>query len=59
MYAVSEAFLTAIKQNTCRYYWTGKITTTGGAVYEFTHNDISSRAAAISPASAAEIQRLS
>lgn len=40
MYPVSEAFLQAVKENTRRYYWTGKITTTAGAVYEFTQEDI-------------------
>lgn len=40
MYAVSDAFLTAVKKNTRRYYWTGKITTAGGAVYEFAPKDI-------------------
>lgn len=40
MYPVSEAFLAAVKQNTRTYYWTGQITTTGGAVYDFTQNDI-------------------
>lgn len=33
MYPVSEAFLRAVQENTRRYYWTGKITTKGGAVY--------------------------
>ncbi len=40
MYPVSNAFLAAVKQNTRTYYWTGQITTTGGAVYDFTQNDI-------------------
>lgn len=40
MYPVSEAFLQAVKENTRRYYWTGKITTTAGVVYEFTQADI-------------------
>lgn len=40
MYAVSEAFLTAVQKKTRHYYWTGKITTTGGAVYEFGPEDI-------------------
>lgn len=40
MYPVSDAFLAAVKQNTRTYYWTGQITTTGGAVYDFTQNDI-------------------
>lgn len=40
MYPVSDAFLEAVKQNTRNYYWTGKITTSAGAVYEFTPRDI-------------------
>ena len=40
MYAVSDAFLQAVQRKTRRYYWTGKITTTGGAVYEFGPEDI-------------------
>lgn len=40
MYPVSEAFLQAVQQNTRRYYWTGKITTTAGAEYIFTQDDI-------------------
>ena len=40
MYAVSDAFLQAVLRKTRRYYWTGKITTTGGAVYEFGPEDI-------------------
>ena len=40
MYAVSDAFLQAGQRKTRRYYWTGKITTTGGAVYEFGPEDI-------------------
>lgn len=40
MYAVSEAFLQAVQENTRSYYWTGKITTTAGAVYEFGSGDI-------------------
>ena len=28
MYPVSNAFLTAVKKNTRKYYWTGQITTT-------------------------------
>ena len=35
MYPVSDAFLQAVQMKTRHYYWTGKITTTGGAVYEF------------------------
>ena len=40
MYPVSEAFLRAVRENTRRYYWTGKITTKGGAVYPFGYEDI-------------------
>ena len=40
MYPVSEAFLEAVKQNTRRYYWTGKITTKAGTEYEFGAEDI-------------------
>lgn len=40
MYPVSDAFLQAVQENTRKYYWTGKITTTGGAVYEFGYQDI-------------------
>ena len=39
MYPVSEAFLEAVKQNTRRYYWTGKITTKAGTEYEFGAED--------------------
>ena len=40
MYPVSNALLTAVKKNTRKYYWTGQITTTDGAVYDFTQEDI-------------------
>lgn len=40
MYPVSDAFLQAVQMKTRHYYWTGKITTTGGAVYEFGPGDI-------------------
>lgn len=40
MYPVSAAFLEAVKQNTRRYYWTGKITTKAGVAYEFGQQDI-------------------
>ncbi len=40
MYPVSEAFLQAVQENTRSYYWTGKITTKPGAVYEFGAKDI-------------------
>ncbi len=40
MYPVSNAFLTAVKKNTRKYYWTGQITTTDGTVYDFDQEDI-------------------
>lgn len=40
MYPVSEAFLQAVQENTRSYYWTGQITTKGGAVYPFVYEDI-------------------
>lgn len=40
MYQVTDAFLDAVKANTRKYYWTGKIATTDGAVYDFTQEDI-------------------
>ena len=40
MYPVSEAFLKAAQENTRKFYWTGKITTKAGAVYEFGNEDI-------------------
>jgi hypothetical protein len=40
MYPVSEAFLQAVQENTRHYYWTGRITTAAGMVYDFTQEDI-------------------
>ena len=40
MYPVSEAFLQAVQENTRRYYWTGRITTTESVTYEFGASDI-------------------
>ena len=40
MYPVSEAFLQVVQENTRRYYWTGRITTKAGVVYEFDNEDI-------------------
>ena len=40
MYPVSNAFLTAVKANTRKYYWTGRITTTAGTVYNFDQEDM-------------------
>ena len=40
MCPVSEAFLSAVQENTRRYYWTGRITTKAGVVHEFTEKDI-------------------
>ena len=40
MYPVSEDFLQAVQENTRTYYWSGRITTTDGVVYEFGPEDI-------------------
>lgn len=40
MYPVSKAFLQAVQENTRHYYWTGRITTVAGAVYDFSQEDI-------------------
>lgn len=40
MYPVSEAFLSAVQENTRRYYWTGKITTKAGMIHEFSEKEI-------------------
>lgn len=40
MYPVSQAFLQAVQENTRRYYWTGKITTTKSVVHEFGPGEI-------------------
>lgn len=40
MYPVSDAFLSAVKANTRKYYWTGRITAKGGTVYDFGQEDI-------------------
>lgn len=40
MYPVSNAFLQAVQENTRKYYWTGKITTKNGVVYNFAAEDI-------------------
>ena len=40
MYPVSSAFLQAVQENTRKYYWTGKITTKNGVVYDFGAEDI-------------------
>lgn len=40
MYPVSEAFLSAVQENTRRYYWTGKIATKAGVVHEFSEKEI-------------------
>ncbi len=37
---ISNAFLTAVKANTRKYYWTGRLTIKGGAVYEFDQDDM-------------------
>jgi len=40
MYPVSEVFLSAVQENTRRYYWTGKITTKTGVMHEFSEKEI-------------------
>lgn len=40
MYPVSDAFLSVVKANTRKYYWTGRITTKSGDVYDFDQDDI-------------------
>lgn len=40
MYPVSDAFLSAVQENTRKYYWTGRITTKAGVVHEFLEKDI-------------------
>ena len=40
MYPVSAAFLNAVKANTRKYYWTGRITTTAGTVIGFDQEDM-------------------
>lgn len=40
MYPVSDAFKTAIEQNTRKFYWTGTITDKNKKVYEFGNEDI-------------------
>lgn len=40
MYPVSQAFLDAVKGKTRKYYWTGRISTMGGEVYEFGQEDM-------------------
>ncbi len=40
MYPASSAFLQAVQENTRKYYWTGKITTKNGVVYNFDAEDI-------------------
>ena len=40
MYPVSNAFLQAVKKNTRKYYWTGRITTTAETVYNFDQEDV-------------------
>ena len=40
MYPVSNAFLEAVKANNRKYYWTGRITTTAGTVYDFDQDDM-------------------
>ena len=40
MYPVSESFLQAVQENTRKFYWTGRITTKAGVVYEFRNEEI-------------------
>ena len=40
MYPVSQAFLDAVKGKTRKYYWTGRISTVGGDIYEFGQEDM-------------------
>ena len=40
MYPVSNALLEAVKANTRKYYWTGRITTTAGPVFESDQDDM-------------------
>ena len=40
MYPVSTAFLNAVKAKTRKYYWSGTITTKGGATYDFGPDDV-------------------
>lgn len=40
MYPVSDDFLHAVQENTRKYYWTGKITTKNGVVYDFKGKEI-------------------
>lgn len=40
MYSVSEEFLAVVQENTRKFYWTGRITTKAGMVYEFSNEDI-------------------
>nr|WP_300823685.1 hypothetical protein [uncultured Schaedlerella sp.] len=40
MYPVSDAFLQAVKANTRKYYWTGRITAKDGVSYDFGQQDI-------------------
>ena len=40
MYPVSEAFLSAVQENTRKYEWSGRIITTGGTIYKFASKDI-------------------
>ena len=40
MYPVSNAFLQAVQENKRKYYWTGRITTKAGVVYDLDQDDI-------------------
>lgn len=40
VYPVSEVFLQAVQEYTWHYYWTGRIATSAGLVYDFSQEDI-------------------
>lgn len=40
MYPVSQQFISEVKQNTRKYYWSGSITTKNNRIYEFNNEDI-------------------
>lgn len=58
LYSVSNAFFTAVKANTRKYYWIDKITKTAGTVYNFDQENMV-KGSGISQAGAAEARRSS
>ena len=56
MYPVSGTFLQAVKQNTRRYYWSGRITTKTGRVYQFAPEDIVKGSVYISSTCCGDVQ---